>query len=154
MVGLLDVNMLIALAWPSHVHHQPAQQWFAENEPNGWATCPLTQCAFVRISSNPKIISEAVTPTEAMALLQEVVALPSHDFWADAIPILDEHVPSNLLVGHRQVTDAYLLGLASHHGGRLITLDHGVESLLSERSPHRNVLHVVDTSQAMKGGGG
>jgi len=143
MVGLLDVNMLIALAWPSHVNHGKAQAWFSKNAVLGWATCPLTQCAFVRISSNPKIIPEAVTPKEALALLSEVVKHATHAFWADDIGILDDHVPSGLLVGHRQVTDAYLLGLAIRHGGRLVTLDAGVSALLPTRSPHRAALQTV-----------
>ena len=68
-VGLLDANMLIALAWPSHVHHREAHEWFAANQSAGWATCPLTRCAFVRVSSNPKIIPEAVVPM-ACALIR------------------------------------------------------------------------------------
>lgn len=112
--SLLDVNMLIALAWPSHVHHRQAHAWFSQNAARGWATCPLTQCAFVRISSNPKIIPEAVTPREALALLSQMTGMKTHTFWKDEIGILDKHVPSGLLVGHRQITDAYLLGLAIH----------------------------------------
>ena len=143
MVCLLDVNMLIALAWPSHVHHHRAQAWFAKNASLGWATCPLTQCAFVRISSNQKIIPEAVTPREALALLDDVVKQATHTFWRDDISILDDHIPSDLLVGHRQITDAYLLGLAIRHGGRLVTLDGGVSALLSTGSPHRAALHIL-----------
>ena len=143
MVCLLDVNMLIALAWPSHVHHRKAQSWFAKTGSLGWATCPLTQCAFVRISSNPKIIPEAVTPKEALALLADVGRHSAHTFWADDISILDDPIPSGLLVDHRQITYAYLLGLAIQHGGRLVTLDRGLSALLSPRSPHRTALHIL-----------
>jgi len=146
MVSLLDVNMLIALAWPSHIHHRVAQTWFSHNASAGWATCPLTQCAFVRISSNPKIIPEAVTPNEAIALLREVVRLKSHIFWPDDMSILDDAVPASLLIGHRQITDAYLLGLAIHHGGRLVTLDGGLATLLPQRSPHAKALHIVQVT--------
>ena len=142
-VGLLDVNVLIALAWPSHVHHRDAQEWFSRNKSQGWATCPLTHCAFVRISSNPKIIPEAVTPREALALLEHVLKLKNHAFWADDISIGDERVPSSLLVGHRQIIDAYLLGLAIRYGGRLVTLDGGLSTLLRADSPYRDALHIV-----------
>jgi toxin-antitoxin system PIN domain toxin len=142
-VSLLDVNLLIALAWPSHVHHRKARAWFSENAINGWATCPLTQCAFVRISSNRKIIPEAVTPKEALALLNKSVSLKTHVFWKDDIGLLDQPVPSGLLVGHRQITDAYLLGLAIHHGGRLVTLDGGISDLLPINSQNRDALHTV-----------
>jgi len=137
------MNMLIALAWPSHVHHHTAQTWFAENAAAGWATCPVTQCAFVRLSANEKIIADAVSPREALGLLGEIVRDPRHVFWADDIGLLDECVPSELLVGHRQVTDAYLLGLAIRRGGRLVTLDAAVSALLPAQSLHREALCVV-----------
>ncbi len=142
-VGLLDVNVLIALAWPSHVHHRLAHAWFAANHSAGWATCPLTQCAFIRVSSNPKIIPEAVPPTVALALLREMVSLPHHVFWPEDIPFCDEAIPTDLLVSHRQVTDAYLLGLSIRNGGRLITFDHGLSALLPKKSPQRAALEIL-----------
>ena len=33
------------------------------------------------------------------------------------------------VIGHRQVTDAYLVALARHHHGRLATLDKGLATL-------------------------
>jgi predicted nucleic acid-binding protein len=65
LARLLDLNVLIALAWPSHVHHAVAQTWFGRNRRQGWATYPMTQTGFLRISSNPKFIDGAVTPGEA-----------------------------------------------------------------------------------------
>lgn len=143
--SLLDLNLLIALAWPSHIHHHIAQAWFSKNASSGWATCPMTQCGFVRISSNKKIIPEAVTPKEALALLKEVLKHKAHTFWEDDIGILDDHIPSQLLIGHRQITDAYLLGLAIRQGGRLVTLDGGLSALLTTQSHHRTVLHILPT---------
>ena len=142
-VGLLDVNMLIALSWPSHIHHRVAQAWFARHAARGWATCPLTQCAFVRISSNPKIIPEAATPADALALLRQIVAQKHHAFWPDDIAILDARIPNALLAGHRQITDAYLLGLAVRHGGRLVTLDKGVLTLARSESAFRDAVELV-----------
>jgi len=142
-VGLLDVNMLIALTWPSHIHHHAAQVWFAEHQALGWATCPLTQCGFVRVSSNPRIIPEAVEPAEAVALMEQIVTQMHHEFWPDEIAFSDQSVPKDLLVGHRQVTDAYLLGLSIHRNGRLVTLDQSVAALLSAESPHAKALVTV-----------
>ena len=68
-VALLDINVLVALAWPNHEHHDISHRWFAAHAAAGWATCPLIQCGFVRISSNPKIIANAVKPDDAIALL-------------------------------------------------------------------------------------
>ena len=126
---LLDVNVLIALAWPSHVHHRVARRWFARIRSAGFRTCPMTQAGFVRISSNPAFTDDAASPQGAMGLLDAVTALPEHDFWPDDLP-LREAIPAGApLLGHRQVTDAYLLGLAKARGGRLATLDRAVLTL-------------------------
>lgn len=134
---LLDVNVLIALAWPLHVHHVAAHNWFENVGQKSWATCPLTQLAFVRISSNAKIVSAAVSPRAATKALREIIALPGHVFWPDDLPVNDlASFSSNALVGHRQVTDAYLIELVKRHKGKLATLDAGLADLLppSERS--------------------
>ena len=55
-VSLLDVNVLLALAWPTHIHHAAAHRWFAENCAAGWATCPLTQLGFVRLGMQPAVV--------------------------------------------------------------------------------------------------
>jgi hypothetical protein len=124
---LLDVNVLVALAWPSHVHHAAARAWFSAKARAGWATCPLTQLAFVRISSNPAIIRDAVRPGQSHGVLKEMTAHPGHRFWSDDINVAGaDFVFSTSLAGHRQVTDAYLLALARHNKGRLATFDRGL----------------------------
>ena len=129
-VGLLDVNVLIALAWPSHVHHARAHEWFSHHAGQGWATCPLTELAFVRISSTPKIIPEAVLPQQAIEVLRQMVAHERHVFWPDDLPVDHRHIPVGHVLGHRQLTDAYLLGLAIRKGGKLVTFDASVSALL------------------------
>ncbi len=113
MTYLLDVNVLIALAWPSHIHHRLAQDWFKQNRRRGWSTCPITQTGFVRISSNPKFIDGAVSPGEAIGFLRQVTRAKGHRFLAATLDITNEReMLCTRLLGHRQVTDAYLLALA------------------------------------------
>lgn len=131
MTALLDVNVLVALAWPNHVHHEAAHAWFDRTQGDGWATCPMTETGFVRVSSNQAVIPMAVTPREAVALLREIVALAGHQFWPDDLRFgHSSHVATEKLGGFRQVTDAHLLGLALRHGGRLVTFDSRVRTLL------------------------
>jgi toxin-antitoxin system PIN domain toxin len=143
---LLDVNVLIALTWPTHVHHATARRWFDRESRGGWATCPLTQLGFVRVSSNRAAIRDAVMPGEAVAMLERLTALPGHDFWPDevAVPFAGPFA-SLSLVGHRQVTDAYLLALAQHHGGKLATLDRGVPELIAERGELSRWVELIPT---------
>jgi toxin-antitoxin system PIN domain toxin len=132
MVHLLDVNLLVALAWPNHVHHNAAQAWFGANASGGWATCPITQCGFVRISCNPKIVTVATSPQQATDALRRMATDPNHVFWPDDIAFSDgTYVPHGILKGHNQVTDAYLVGLALRHGGALATLDAGITAPLA-----------------------
>ena len=123
-IALLDVNVLIALIDPQHVHHQPAHGWFQARGDDGWATCPLTQSALLRILGNPRYPNSPGSPAVLMLLLQELLAHPAHVFWPDS---LSWKATELFLVGellhHGQITDAYLLALAVHHEGLLISFD-------------------------------
>jgi len=134
--ALLDVNVLIALAWPNHVHHARARAWFESPERGGWATTPLTESGFVRVSSNRAAVATATTPGLAIQLLEQLTALEGHEFWVDDIALVDGGRGSQGLIrSHRDVTDAHLLALAERHGGRLVTFDTGIGRLLGARDP-------------------
>jgi uncharacterized protein len=125
-VCLLDVNVLVALLTADHTSHSAARHWFAENAKKGWATCPVTQAGFVRISSNPSAREHAVAPSEAIELLRDNLMHPTHEFWRDDLSLAEAAAPFlPHLRGHQQVTDVYLLGLALRHKGRLATFDRG-----------------------------
>jgi len=124
------VNVLVALAWPNHIHHRQAVGWFVENRDAGWATCPITEAGFVRVSSNARVLPEARTPSEARTLMAALRTKGTHHFWEDDVSVIDD--PCGVfegVVGHRQVTDAHLLTLAIRRGGALATFDRGIVTL-------------------------
>jgi uncharacterized protein len=130
---LLDVNVLVALAWPNHVHHSAAHAWFDQVGRAGFATCSVTQSGFVRVSSNRRAIPDARTPREAREILRRITDLPGHVFWPDDTEIASsEHIAWERLGSHAQVTDAHLLALALRHGGRLATFDRALADLAPE----------------------
>ena len=130
---LLDVKVLVALAWPNHIHHAAALAWFEEVGRVGFATCPVTQSGFIRVSSNRRAIPDARSPREARELLRRITALPGHVFWSDDVDISNnEHIAWEHLGTHAQVTDAHLLALAIRRGGRLATFDRGLVDLAPE----------------------
>lgn len=132
MISLPDVNVLIALAWPNHVHHAAAWSWFNANREQGWATCPLTEAGFVRVSCNPSVVRHTVTPLDAIAVLERLTQLGSHSFWSLDRSIV--HLPESIvarLQGYRQITDALLLATAMQREGQLATLDAGMEGLVA-----------------------
>jgi uncharacterized protein len=129
MTYLLDVNVLVSLSWPEHVAHATVRRWFAKNSGMGWATCPLVQAGFVRITSNPAFSSRSVSVQEATDGLRSSLASEHHEFWPDSIPLADALALLKQVSGHQQITDAYLVALAIRNRGRLATLDRGIFQL-------------------------
>jgi toxin-antitoxin system PIN domain toxin len=129
--ALLEANLLIALLWPSHQHHERGHAWFERRRDQPWASCPpLTQLAFVRIVSNPAFSQEALSPAEALTLLGRNLSQKSHEFWPDdvgAVAALERSMSH--IQGHRQLTDTYLLALAVRRKGTLATFDAGIQGL-------------------------
>ena len=124
--ALLDINVLLALFDRDHIDHGRARHWLEQEIPSGWATCPITQNGFVRVISQPRYPSP-ISPTEAMELLSEACVQPAHEFWPCDLSVLDTDLLNRTRVhGPRQVTDAYLVGLAKSHGARLATFDRGL----------------------------
>jgi len=128
MRALLDVNVLIALLDGGHAMHRRATDWLASESGKGWASCPLTQNGVVRIMSQPSY----PTPRPA-ALVADRLALacsaPEHEFWAADVSLLAVGlIDWQRLLGHRQVTDAYLLALAVRQQGRLVTFDQRIKA--------------------------
>jgi toxin-antitoxin system PIN domain toxin len=142
MRSLFDVNVLLALLQPDHVHFDRAQEWWKANQQHGWASCPLTQNGFARIISQqnyPKPLPTA----EAIIVLREQIERTDHVFWADDLSITDLAViDAGGILGPNQITDAYLLALAVKNGGRLATLDRGV-SLRAVRGAKPRHLAVI-----------
>lgn len=134
--SLLDVNVLLALALENHVHHAPARRWLKENAAHGIRTCPITEAGFIRIASNPKAIPWAVSPAQAIELIAALARLPHHEFWPDSLP-LSVLQGNQRVFGHRQVTDAYLIAVARHHGGHLATFDRGIPQLAGDAADVR-----------------
>ena len=131
--ALLDLNILTALLWPAHEHHDAAHRWFRGRADGHWATCSLTQLGFVRIVSNPAFSRDALSPAAAAALLAENLAHPAHEFWTESL-----QVPAAIkgmepgLHGYKQLTDAYLLALARRRKSVLATFDRGLRPLAGE----------------------
>lgn len=128
MRALLDVNVLIALLDAGHVHHGLARAWLSANVQHGWASCPLTQNGCLRILSSAGYPRQQ--PVAAIAeRLREAAATDFHRFWPDDLSVLDPaRFDASRWLASRQITDAYLLGLAVRHGGRFVTFDRGLDA--------------------------
>lgn len=135
---LLDINVLLALSDPMHLHHEAAHRWLASHSQAPWATCPLTENGFVRIASHPSYPNRPGDAQVVLALLRRLCVRDGHTFWSDDVSLRALIQPATLLT-HNQLTDAYLLGLAVAHGGKLASFDQ-----------HIPVTAVTDGAQALE----
>lgn len=125
--ALLDVNVLVALFDPDHVHHELAHDWFADHKADGWASCPVTQNGLLRVLSNPRYGSPASSLRTVRDGVRRLLSNKDHEFWSADVSICDDTLfDVTGMVGHRQITDVYLLGLAKSRKGHLVTFDRSI----------------------------
>jgi toxin-antitoxin system PIN domain toxin len=129
---LLDANVLIGLVIPEHVHHIAARSWFLGST-ESFATCPITEGSLIR-----ELVREGALAEAAITTLANIHNHPRHEFWEDHLSYLD--VSMTAVVGHRQVTDAYLVQLARTRGARLVSFDRGLAAL------HGDVVDLLPTA--------
>jgi uncharacterized protein len=123
MTYLLDVNVLVALLDPSHVHFNRAHNWFHTVVDN-WATCPFTEAGAIRVMSQTAYRNSPGGPGEIIRLLRNMQSFNNHVFWPADLSLLDaEIIDGTRMLWPGQVTDTYLLALAVTHGGKLATFD-------------------------------
>ena len=132
MTVLLDANVLIALAVEEHVHHGAAERWFAGYS-GSFASCPSTQGSLLRV-----LVRGGRDGRSAVTALERLLDHDRHEFWADDLPY--RLVRMQGVIGHRQVTDAYLAELARARGGRVATFDAGLSAV------HPDVVDQIPTA--------
>lgn len=138
---LLDINVLIALIDPAHVHHDPAHVWFAREGRKAWATCPLTENGVLRIVGHSRYPNAPGSPAVVSKLMIRFCSVRGHSFWPDDVSVLDR-TDTDRILDSAQVSDTYLLALALAHSGRLATFD---RRLVTDAVPRgRQALHVID----------
>ncbi len=128
---LLDVNVLVALAFPPHSSHPRAHSWFRREPDRLWATCPLTQAGFLRLAGRESGGSRDAI-RKVLAGLERDCQSRSHEFWPVDIDLRElSDSQRSRLIGRNQITDMQLLMLAHRHRGQLATFDSGIKELAS-----------------------
>jgi toxin-antitoxin system PIN domain toxin len=133
VTNLLDANVLISMVVSDHIHHDAAEQWLSDTA-TAFATCPITQGSLIRF-----LVREGQTASAAQDVIGAIASDPRHEFWPDSISFGEVELAG--VIGHRQVTDAYLAQLARSHNGRLATLDQALAQL------HSDVTELVPTAR-------
>jgi uncharacterized protein len=119
---LLDVNVILALIDPTHVHHERAHRWFVGKADDGWDSCPITENGVPRVMSNPRYPNSQPITT-IVASMASLFQVGAHRFVPDSISLFDGMVDTSRLLSSGQVTDTYLLAFAIRQGSKLATFD-------------------------------
>jgi len=142
-VSLLDVNVLVALFFPDHVHHDLAHDWFADHRHLGWATCPLTENGLVRVACQQPSDDVLVRPADVIGHMDRFCRDKHHRAWTDAVSLTDTTLfAPQFIRGPQQLTDVYLLGLAKKMGGCLATFDRTIP-VKAVRGATKDTLHII-----------
>jgi hypothetical protein len=139
---LLDINVLLALGWSHHVHHDLAHAWLAKSPRRPLAHCTLTQLGFIRISLLPGFTPATASSAELRARLKTFFAAHFTVFLREPENGMDDQILAARLdevLTSTQVTDAYLAGLATLHRATVATLD---KSFVSRHSAVAELIQV------------
>jgi len=131
----LDVNVLLALMWDRHIHHDAARRQFRAVA-TAFATTAVTESGLVRLLLTPVVVGRQVSTPEALGALHDVRSLPGWAWLDDDASFDTAVVDVRVLTGRRQVTDLHLVDLAARHGHRLATFDTGLVSSLAPADRH------------------
>ncbi|MGL5930939.1 MAG: TA system VapC family ribonuclease toxin [Dermatophilaceae bacterium] len=137
---LCDVNVLVALALQTHLHHDAAHTALRSHR-STWATCPVTEAALVRLLVDPRVVPNAFAAPQVWATLRGMRTDPRWRFVADDVSLVDASIDTSVVTGHQQVTDVHLVNLAASAGLVLATFDARIPASLAP-SDRRHV-HVL-----------
>jgi len=143
MIYLLDVNALIALLDAHHIHNASAHRWVSSHpEPVKWASSPIIENAFVRITGKPSYPNSLGSARAALDSLKKNCSETEHHFWPDDISLRDEALwNSPELLNSSHITDCYLLALAVKNDGKLATFDRNIPAHLVRGG--KEALHIL-----------
>lgn len=146
-VALLDVNVLVALFFPDHVHHDLAHDWFADHHRGGWATCAATENGFVRVACQQPSGDGILRPADILVHFRRFCAGKHHHDWSEIVSLRDTTLfAPQFIRGHRQISDVYLLGLAKKMSGRLATFDRTIP-LQAVRGATLDLLQIIEPAE-------
>ncbi|MFT3799329.1 TA system VapC family ribonuclease toxin [Microbacterium sp.] len=131
---LLDVNVLLALTWDHHVHHQVAHRRFTEL--TSWSTCGVTEAGLLRMLLTPEVVGRRVSGSEAIGQLRAIRRVSGWRFIDDDTSLAESRIDLRVLMGRRQVTDLHLVNLAAARGTKVATFDAGLRDALVPDDRH------------------
>jgi uncharacterized protein len=124
---LLDVNCWLAAAARRHRHHPEAKNWL-DSATLSLAFCRVTQMAFLRLVTNPKVMrTDVLTPQQAWEAYKKFRADPRIFFAEEPVELEKNWVGITDTTDFKQNlwTDSYLSAFAIAGGYTIVTFDEG-----------------------------
>ena len=128
---LLDCSVFIALCNRDHEFSAAAHDWY-EREVKVFALCPIVEGAWLRMSLR---LEPKHGLRDGLTALKAYRALENCEFWPESISYTE--IDWRGVIGHKQVTDAYLVALAKLKNAQLASFDRGLAALRPD------VVHLV-----------
>jgi hypothetical protein len=126
-VKLVDANLLLYATDERSPRHNSARAWLearlSGDEPVAFAWAVLL--AFLRLSTNPRVFANPLSPERAFDVVQTWLAQPCATVVhpGDRHAILVRQLLGSLGTAGNLVTDAHLAALAIEHGAELSSCD-------------------------------
>jgi len=126
---LPDINVWLALAFPSHEHHDLARAWF-DGSPKDRSChfCRLTQMGFLRLANNRQVFPQEALPLDqAWKLFDTISSNPRIGFAVEPPGLESKWRQGTQLprFSHHFLNDAYLAAFALAGGYEIVTFDKG-----------------------------
>jgi hypothetical protein len=102
-------------------------------------TTPITEAGFVRLSTNPTVVTETITMATALGMLAALRSAPGHAFLPDDSSLAEPEISLDALATSSQIADAHLVNLSARSGVILATLDRRIDRMLAP-ADRRHVL--------------
>ena len=137
---LPDINFWLAVVDENHVHHQAAKRYWREAASTQLFFCRVSMLGFLRLSTQPRVLSRPLATREAWQTYRRFLALPEIQFRREPenLETIFALISQRSDLPHSLWTDAYLAAFAIADGCRLVSFDADFH-----RFPDLSFLHLV-----------
>lgn len=125
---LLDINALLSLLDPLHIHHEDAHRWYDESSPVQLLICPHVENGVMRVASQPRYPNCLGTSGHVRQALQKFMTQLKVERCESHASLMDNSLLRKPeLLTPASIADLYLLALAVANKAKLATFDKRIQ---------------------------
>jgi len=126
---LPDINTVLALLDPLHIHHHDAHRWYEAVSPIQLVICPHVENGVMRVASQPRYPNYLGTASTVREVLKKFIDQLKVERCTIEPSLMDDKIlksPDQLTPS--SISDLYLLSVAASNGAKLATFDQRIKS--------------------------